>query len=364
MASTNKAPVTPRPARLAATSYDTIAGASVRTLPFTESGLSLDELTNPDDIFAVYLTAGQTISVQLTASPSNDYELYLFPPGTTTVVNPSAAVDWSEGSVSDESLLYTARVTGYYYIDAYAWAGTGPYTLSASLATPDPDGNVPGIPALLPFTVSGDANQWNDVNDVYSFYATAGQTITAALSGAVDTDLNLYLYRPGTTTLNDTSKVLAGSAASGTTTESITCIAPVSGTYFLDVYAMPNGGGTDYVLSASAANTPTSVNIKTSATTTYIGKTPMLTGTVTPTGMIGVNMVVYVKKPGKAYWTYSSNRTVYALNGGAAWQYKYYFKKGMAKGIYYFKAVTPAPGFANGAGFDRAESGVVSIRVK
>ena len=62
--------------------------------------------------------------------------------------------------------------------------------------------------------------------------------------------------------------------------------------------------------------------------------------------MIGVNIVVYVMKPGKTYWTYSSNRTVYNLGGHAAWQYKYYFKPGMVKGYYVFKAVVPAwPGF-------------------
>jgi len=62
--------------------------------------------------------------------------------------------------------------------------------------------------------------------------------------------------------------------------------------------------------------------------------------------MIGKNIVVYVKKPGKTYWTYSSNRTVYKLGGKAAWQYKYYFKPGMVKGYYVFKAVVPAwPGF-------------------
>lgn len=47
-------------------------------------------------------------------------------------------------------------------------------------------------------------------------------------------------------------------------------------------------------------------------------------------------------KPGRAYWSYSSNRTVYYTGGGAAWQYKYYFKPGMVKGSYVFKAVVPA----------------------
>ena len=90
----------------------------------------------------------------------------------------------------------------------------------------------------------------------------------------------------------------------------------------------------------------TSISIKTTATTTAIGKTPILSGAAAPNGCIGENMVVYVMKPGSSRWTYSSNRTVYALDGGAAWQYKYTFKKGMTKGVYKFKAVMPAwPGY-------------------
>jgi hypothetical protein len=86
----------------------------------------------------------------------------------------------------------------------------------------------------------------------------------------------------------------------------------------------------------------TAVTIKTTATSARTGSIPILSGKVTPLDMIGRYMVVYVKKPGKKYWTYSSNRTVYLLGGGAAWQYKYYFKKGMKKGTYVFKAVVPA----------------------
>jgi hypothetical protein len=71
-------------------------------------------------------------------------------------------------------------------------------------------------------------------------------------------------------------------------------------------------------------------------------------------------MVVYVKKPGKGYWTYSSNRVVYNRGGSAAWQYKYTFKKGMAKGIYVFKAVLLA-----GPGYEGSTSPTtVSIRLR
>jgi hypothetical protein len=111
---------------------------------------------------------------------------------------------------------------------------------------------------------------------------------------------------------------------------------------------------------APSGPTPTTITIKTSATSTTIGKTPILSGAITTNGIIGKVIVVYVKKPGKSYWTYSSNRVAYSLYGKAAWQYKYFFKKGMAKGVYTYKAaIPPYAGFA-----PSASPTSVSIRVK
>jgi len=110
--------------------------------------------------------------------------------------------------------------------------------------------------------------------------------------------------------------------------------------------------------------TPTTITIKTAATSTYHRKTVTLSGTVTPYSMIGRNIVVWVKKPGKGYYSYSSNRTSYLLNGGAAWLYKYYFKPTMATGIYYFKASAPAPGFWSSTGYLTSTSPVVTIRLR
>ena len=98
--------------------------------------------------------------------------------------------------------------------------------------------------------------------------------------------------------------------------------------------------------------TPTSITIRSWASATYIGRTVRLAGVVTPETMIGRNIVVYVMKPGKTYWTYSSNRTVYTYAGSpASWMYPYYFKPGMLRGYYKFKARCPAPGFASSAGY-------------
>jgi hypothetical protein len=96
----------------------------------------------------------------------------------------------------------------------------------------------------------------------------------------------------------------------------------------------------------SLARPQATITIKTSTTATYIGKTAVLSGSVTPTSAIGRIIIVYVQKPGTSRWSYSSNRVVYASGDGAAWLYKYYFKPGMTKGIYNYRAEIPAlPGY-------------------
>jgi uncharacterized repeat protein (TIGR02543 family) len=90
---------------------------------------------------------------------------------------------------------------------------------------------------------------------------------------------------------------------------------------------------------ALTTNIPTSLTIATTATSVTRGKQFILSGLMTPTpGTVGVNVIVWVKKPGRAYYSYSSNRTVYAdaHTGLASWQYKYNTLKTQAKGTYRF----------------------------
>jgi hypothetical protein len=103
----------------------------------------------------------------------------------------------------------------------------------------------------------------------------------------------------------------------------------------------------------------TTIDIRTNATSTTIGRTPVLSGAITPGSVAGRVMVVYVKKPGRRYWTYSSNRGIFPTPTGAGWSYKYYFKRGMTKGVYAFKAVAPEwPGILG------STSKVISIRLR
>jgi hypothetical protein len=92
-----------------------------------------------------------------------------------------------------------------------------------------------------------------------------------------------------------------------------------------------------------------SLTIKSSATSAKIGTQFILSGVALPSPtLVGKMMHVDVRKPGKSYWSYSSNRIIYAGAGGVpSWQYKYTLKGGMAKGTYQFRAVyTPDDSYA------------------
>ena len=77
-------------------------------------------------------------------------------------------------------------------------------------------------------------------------------------------------------------------------------------------------------------------------------------------------MHVDVKKPGKRYWSYSSNRTIYVgPSGTAEWWYRYYLdprkvRSGLVRrGTYQFKAV-----FDGDALRLTSQSGVVKVLVR
>jgi len=109
---------------------------------------------------------------------------------------------------------------------------------------------------------------------------------------------------------------------------------------------------------ARRASPVASITIGTGRQAAHRGQAVALFGHAAPDEATGLTITVYVRKPGRKYWTYSSSRVVYASNGRAAWQYVYRFKPKAAKGRYEFRAV-----YADGA--TRATlSRAVGVRVK
>ncbi|TJY42751.1 hypothetical protein E5161_07880 [Cohnella pontilimi] len=129
---------------------------------------TLDELNDPDDVFSVYLNAGQMINISLSGAAGTDFDLYLFDPSAATVNNSAGMVAYSEGAgTSNEAISYIATVPGTYYIDVFAYAGSGSYDLNT--------GNGPGTYEDSDARVSFGGN-WTSISDSGFSGGTAKQT--------------------------------------------------------------------------------------------------------------------------------------------------------------------------------------------
>jgi SpoIID/LytB domain protein len=92
-----------------------------------------------------------------------------------------------------------------------------------------------------------------------------------------------------------------------------------------------------------AAPSATAITISSTATSVRRGKSFILQGVLRP-GVPGMLVHAEVKKPGKAYWTYSSARLTYgsATGGGTNWWYRYdtyskALRRNIPAGTYYFR---------------------------
>lgn len=102
--------------------------------PFPGGSVSnaLNDSSDFDDVYALELTAGEQLSLSLTGDEGTDFDLYLFPPDAASVNEANEFVAKSENEkTSSESIDYTAAESGTYYIDVYAYKGSGSYTLTS-----------------------------------------------------------------------------------------------------------------------------------------------------------------------------------------------------------------------------------------
>lgn len=105
--------------------------------------------------------------------------------------------------------------------------------------------------------------------------------------------------------------------------------------------------------------TPTSITIRTNATSVARGKSFILSGIVTPASLIGTNIQVMVKYPTKSFYSYSSLRTVYSNAGVPSWWYRYNTLTSQPAGVFKFYAFVPAS-----ATFAYSQSPVLNVTFK
>lgn len=239
-------------------------------LPGNPFSTTLDNVTDPHDVFYVDLVAGQELAVNLTGSQGTDFDMALYAPSATSIGGSILASALS--SSYPDRLTYLVPTTGRYYLDVYSYSGAGTYTVNYSVTSDD---NIPGRP-LPGSPYSTTISTVTDVHDVYSVELLAGQLFTVRLDGPLSSDLDLRLFDSASTSIN--TGAMVAYAGGNSYPDTLTYTATATGTYYLDVLTL-YGSGT-YTLNHSVMN-PASLVVSASATAPLYGRAVQITGTLT-----------------------------------------------------------------------------------
>lgn len=94
---------------------------------------TVDEIEDPDDVYAVRLVKGQRLRLTLKRS-RGQFDVYLWNTGTRTVATGDANLDrhlvrYRRGTSGRSVVVYRAERSGLHYVNVFARRGAGPYTL-------------------------------------------------------------------------------------------------------------------------------------------------------------------------------------------------------------------------------------------
>ena len=214
-----------------APSDDDIPGIPLGASPVAGT---LAQPTDLNDVYRVYLEAGETITATVNGAAGTNFDLFLFSPGTATAGNHGAAAAQAVGTGYPDSFEYAVPTTGTYYLDVYATSGSGAYQLSVGS-----DDDIPGIP-LPASPIAGTLSSSTDADDVFAVNLHHGDVLEASISGPGSSDFRLYLYAPGASSVWTDAPV--SEATSGAYPRTFRYYAWSTGTYYLDAFALSGAG--------------------------------------------------------------------------------------------------------------------------
>lgn len=217
---------------------DTFPGVVLPPPPVTGS---LDYDTDWDDVYSVSLTAGQMIVASINGPTNSEYDLYLYPPGTTDFSD--HYVTYAAGSMYPNRISYVvpSGQGGTYYLDAYCQNGSGSYTITYQVVTAANDDTIPGV-TLGSSPVTGSLNETNDIDDVYKINLTVGQVLYASINGPNGSIYDLFLFGINAKDVFWDSTVAADFGASYPYKLRFTVPGGAPGTYYLDAYCVSGSG--------------------------------------------------------------------------------------------------------------------------
>lgn len=284
---------------------------------------NLDD-ANDEDYFSIYITKGETISVEL-SNLARNYNLKLYNPSETYVIGST------KSGTNDESFTYTATKTGYHYIRIYGYGGafcSTNYLLEYSISIPHDEyeehKNYAGVTVyhndtyayrtILNFTNSitlyPTISSYSD-EDWFEFDVPQGQ-VTITLEN-LPHDYDLYLY-------SDESTILKRSTYGSTNDEYISV--PINDGYdtlYVRVFSYDGCSINPYTLTIEHNKIdnvnviPGKNNSRFKWTTTYNGSSEVYYGTTSS---------VTQKKTGGETWSMNHDVTVTGLTTATKYFYK------------------------------------------
>jgi hypothetical protein len=112
---------------------DDIPGVPIPASPFAGN---LDDTNDTDDVYSIYLNQQERLNVSVTGDPGTDIDLWLFPPGSTSIFW-DMPVDGAMGTAYPDSFSYVVPPgkSGTYYLDTHIFLGSGNCTVTYSTST-------------------------------------------------------------------------------------------------------------------------------------------------------------------------------------------------------------------------------------
>lgn len=156
-----------------------VSAASVSQLPEAITLGSLDLETNRVDRYVVELTRGARLCVLLTGPARSDFSVRVRRVGDGGIAGDVVQVDTAR--VYPQRLLWTADVSGHYYVDVVTLVGEGQYRIRGLVHTPNSADRLPGT-ALAARSVSGAISYAGDSADFWSIQPTPGALAWARVS--------------------------------------------------------------------------------------------------------------------------------------------------------------------------------------
>jgi len=202
-----------------------------------ESGMTisdnLNEYYDEDDYYEIFVNEGEILYTFLEVPMNTDFDLYIYD-------SAGNQLGLSEAAYGNEEVSIYAAASDYYYANAWAYDGIGYYSIYVeTFAGPSEDSNneiesAQGISDGAFFTDTLNSYDGTDIDDYFSIYLNAGDTITATLNGPSNADFDLYIY--------DADGDIVASSEEFTSYENIVYNAPYEGYYYVNPYAYDGFG--------------------------------------------------------------------------------------------------------------------------